>query len=115
MDTVSKKRIKENRCNSYGRTNNKCYGTNGGEQAIATYASIGYVMSIIYLILQGVGDGSQPIMSKYYGEKAFDRLKNIMRLANGSGILLSCLLYTSKHPLGCIIAPLEKLRDFSKS
>ena len=25
----SKKRIKENRCNSYGRTNNKCYGTNG--------------------------------------------------------------------------------------
>ena len=49
----------------------------GGEQAIATYASIGYVMSIIYLILQGVGDGSQPIMSKYYGEKAFDRLKNM--------------------------------------
>ena len=25
----SKKRIKENRCNSYGWTYNKCYGTNG--------------------------------------------------------------------------------------
>lgn len=50
----------------------------GGEQAIATYASIGYVMSIIYLILQGVGDGSQPIMSKYYGEKAFDRRRLVL-------------------------------------
>lgn len=26
---LAKKRIKENRCNSYGGTNNKCYGTNG--------------------------------------------------------------------------------------
>lgn len=78
----------------------------GGEQAIATYASIGYVMSIIYLILQGVGDGSQPIMSKYYGEKAFDRLKNIMRLANGSGILLSVIgcviMYVARADIGLL-------------
>lgn len=26
---LAKKRTKENRCNSYGRTYNKCYGTNG--------------------------------------------------------------------------------------
>ena len=26
-------------------------------------------LMIINLILQGVGDGSQPLMSKYYGEK----------------------------------------------
>ena len=32
MDTVSKKRIKENRCNSYGMDYNKCYGTNGQGQ-----------------------------------------------------------------------------------
>ena len=30
----------------------------GGESAVATYACIAYVISIIYLILQGVGDGS---------------------------------------------------------
>ena len=49
----------------------------GGEEAIATYACISYVICIIYLILQGVGDGSQPLMSKYYGEKNAESLKNI--------------------------------------
>ena len=32
----------------------------GGEKAIATYACVSYIICIIYLILQGVGDGSQP-------------------------------------------------------
>ncbi len=39
------------------------------EPAIATYACIAYVICIIYLILQGVGDGSQPLISRCYGEK----------------------------------------------
>ena len=26
---LAKKGLKKNRCNSYGRTDNKCYGTNG--------------------------------------------------------------------------------------
>ena len=34
MDTVSKKRNKENRCNSYGRTYNKCYSINGKDKPI---------------------------------------------------------------------------------
>lgn len=37
----------------------------GGEKAIATYACVSYIICIIYLILQGVGDGSQPLMSQY--------------------------------------------------
>lgn len=41
----------------------------GGEPAIATYACIAYVICVIYLILQGVGDGSQPLISQCYGEK----------------------------------------------
>lgn len=39
----------------------------GGQEAIAVYACIAYIICIVYLILQGVGDGSQPLMSKYYG------------------------------------------------
>ncbi len=30
----------------------------GGERAIATYACVSYIICIVYLILQGVGDGS---------------------------------------------------------
>ena len=37
----------------------------GGEKAIATYACISYIICIVYLVLQGVGDGSQPLMSQY--------------------------------------------------
>lgn len=53
----------------------------GGEKAIATYACIGYIICIIYLVLQGVGDGSQPLMSQYYGEKKEEDLREIKKLA----------------------------------
>ena len=39
----------------------------GDEQAVAIYGCIGYIISIIYLLLQGVGDGSQPLISEHYG------------------------------------------------
>lgn len=39
----------------------------GGETAVAAYAVISYVVSITYLLLQGIGDGSQPLMSLYVG------------------------------------------------
>ena len=47
---------------------NRFSASYGGEKAIATYACISYVICIIYLVLQGVGDGSQPIISEHYGE-----------------------------------------------
>lgn len=40
----------------------------GGSEGVACYACIAYVITIMYLILQGVGDGSQPLMSRFYGE-----------------------------------------------
>lgn len=61
----------------------------GGDEAIATYACIAYIICIIYLILQGVGDGSQPLMSKYYGERNWESLKNIRRLAYCFAVFLA--------------------------
>lgn len=63
----------------------------GGDKAVATYACISYIICIIYLVLQGVGDGSQPLMSQYYGEKNSDGLKNICKLAYGFALLLSII------------------------
>ena len=51
---------------------NRFSASYGGEKAIAAYACISYIICIIYMVLQGVGDGSQPLMSKYYGEKRAD-------------------------------------------
>lgn len=61
----------------------------GGEEAIAVYACISYVISIVYLVLQGVGDGSQPLMSQYYGERADDKLRRTRKSAYLFSMFLS--------------------------
>lgn len=78
----------------------------GGDQAVAVYACIAYIICIVYLILQGVGDGSQPIISQYYGAKQLHRLKEIRKLAYGFGLLLavlSCIImYVTKDYIGIL-------------
>lgn len=70
---------------------NRFSSSYGGEKAIATYACISYVICIIYLILQGVGDGSQPLMSRYYGEKNTADLKTTQKMAYVFAIFLAVL------------------------
>lgn len=44
----------------------------GGELAVACYAVVSYVVCVIQLLLQGIGDGAQPLISQFegYGKKA---------------------------------------------
>lgn len=78
----------------------------GGEAAVATYACIAYMICIIYLVFQGVGDGSQPLISQHYGERDVMRLKNIRRLAYGFSMLLAvvgCIvMYLTRGSLGLL-------------
>lgn len=53
----------------------------GGEDAVACYAAIAYITMIIVLLLQGVGDGCQPLISRYYGQKEFAEVRETKRLA----------------------------------
>lgn len=78
----------------------------GGEPAIATYACIAYVICIIYLILQGVGDGSQPLISQCYGERNWSNLKYVRKLAYGFAFILSVIgciiMYVTRGSLGAL-------------
>lgn len=78
----------------------------GGDAAIATYACIAYVICIIYLILQGVGDGSQPLISQCYGERNWSDLKYVRKLAFGFAFALSAcgciIMYLTKGSLGVL-------------
>lgn len=78
----------------------------GGEQAVAIYACIAYAICIVYLILQGVGDGSQPLLSQYYGEGNYDKLKSTRKLAYVFALflsLISCIImYLTKGSLGAL-------------
>ncbi len=67
----------------------------GGEKAITTYACIAYIICIIYLIFQGVGDGCQPLLSQSYGEKDYPRMKSFRKMAYAFALILSVA--------GCIV------------
>lgn len=53
----------------------------GDEQAVAVYGCIGYITAILYLLLQGVGDGSQPLISQYYGRDDRSSVQAVRKLA----------------------------------
>lgn len=53
---------------------NRASIANGGASAVACYACISYATSIVYMLLQGVGDGTQPLMSQEYGKNRIGEL-----------------------------------------
>ena len=77
-----------------------------GEKAIATYACISYIIWIIYLVLQGVGDGSQLLMSCYYGEKDTKSLKDIQKMAYTIAVILAIIggiiMYAGRTKIGIL-------------
>lgn len=66
----------------------------GNEQAVAIYGCIGYIISIIYLLLQGVGDGGQPLISRYYGEGDHAAVKHTLKLAymTAAAVTVLCMV-----------------------
>ena len=85
---------------------NRFSASYGGEKAIAVYACISYIICIIYMILQGVGDGSQPLMSKYYGEKRTVDLVEVKRMAYTFAVMLAfvgcIIMYLSRGNIGTL-------------
>ena len=92
---------------------NRFSASYGGEEAIAVYACISYVISVVYLILQGVGDGSQPLMSQYYGEREEKKLRRIRNLAYRFALLLSAagilLLFAARWNVGTLFGASEEV------
>ena len=75
----------------------------GGTLAVASYACVSYVFTIMCLLVQGVGDGSQPLVSKYYGEKDTKAVLWTRKMACYTALALAALcaagLYLAR---GCI-------------
>ena len=78
----------------------------GGETAVASYACIAYGLTIVYLLMQGVGDGSQPLMSLHYGEGKTKEVDRVRNMAYGTAwvLALACMLilYVTRYELGVI-------------
>lgn len=73
----------------------------GGALAVAAYAVVSYVAVVIQLILQGVGDGSQPTMSRYLGEGRTRDVHFICKVAYGialgAAVIFAALTVVGKH------------------
>lgn len=83
----------------------------GGEPAIAVYACVSYILTIVYLVLQGVGDGIQPLMSQFYGAGRKADLAGANRFAYTFALSLSilsiALLYLFRGSIGAIFGASE--------
>lgn len=53
----------------------------GGEAEVACYAVISYVTSVVYLLLQGIGDGVQPLIGQCHGANDGAGLKLLKKMA----------------------------------
>lgn len=76
----------------------------GGDRAVACYACIAYVITILYLVLQGVGDGCQPLMSQEYGRGEVKSMKKIRSMAYITaavmGVVCMAVLYLLRGGVG---------------
>lgn len=71
---------------------NKSAAIYGGEWAITCYAAISYIVSVVLLLLQGVSDGSQPLVSLSYGQGRMDKARAVRNLGYqfALGVSLVC-------------------------
>ena len=83
----------------------------GSEQSVAVYGCIGYIAAIIYLLLQGVGDGRQPLISRYYGERNEADGRRMRSLAYRTALVVSaaCMaaVFLAREKVGVLFGASE--------
>lgn len=76
----------------------------GGPLAVSTISCIEFILSFVYCVLQGVGAGAQPLMSKFYGERKFTDYAITRRLSLYTALFLSAVsivvIYCARGHLG---------------
>lgn len=75
----------------------------GGDAAAACYAVISYVTYIVQMLIQGVGDGLQPLISRYFGAGKGEEVRILRKMAfmmaEITAIVSAVLLIAGSKPL----------------
>ena len=86
-----------------------------GDPAVACYACIAYALTIVQMLIQGVGDGSQPLMSVFYGEGRPAEGVKVRRIAYVVACVLavvSCLvLYFTRSLVGPLFGSSQRVGE----
>lgn len=62
----------------------------GGDTAVAAYSVLSYVSATFLYLLQGIGDGAQPIISFLYGAARFEEMERVRRRMFRLALTLGC-------------------------
>lgn len=63
----------------------------GGALAVSTISFIEFILFFVYCVLQGVGAGAQPLMSRFYGERRFTDYAITRRLSLFTALFLAAV------------------------
>ena len=70
--------------------------TYGGTVAVSAYTIAGYLLTIYYFAVEGVANGAQPLISRFYGEERVRSTRYVTRLmvyvGLGIGVIITALL-----------------------
>lgn len=73
-------------------TNKQCLSY-GGEEAVACYAVISYIVFPVHSMLTGIGDGSQPLISFYSGAREKTKLEEVKKIAYKFILVLGIVIF----------------------
>jgi len=65
-----------------------------GNVGVAAYGVVANTSLVAAAVFNGVSQGSQPLLSDYYGKGAHDSVKKVVKLGVGTGVVLAVLIIT---------------------
>ncbi|MBV7300723.1 MATE family efflux transporter [Enterovibrio paralichthyis] len=75
---------------------NRLFAEYGSPLSIASFAIVGYLMTLYYVVAEGIAEGMQPQVSYYHGAKQYQNIVKVAKLATvvslGAGILWLAVL-----------------------
>lgn len=75
----------------------------GGSLAVACYAVMSYAICMVHFIIQGIGDGAQPLLSRYYGageQEALAQVRTLtFRSAPAAALLCGIALFLGRSAI----------------
>ncbi|WP_434997095.1 MATE family efflux transporter [Vibrio scophthalmi] len=66
---------------------NSLFADYGSGILIGAYAILGYIVTVYYLIVEGVANGMQPLVSYNHGARNQDNIRKLLQIAMGTAVL----------------------------
>ncbi|MGR5131272.1 MATE family efflux transporter [Vibrio alfacsensis] len=66
---------------------NNLFAQYGSTLLIGAYAILGYIVTVYYLIAEGIANGMQPLVSYNHGARNQDNIRKLLKIAMGTSVL----------------------------